>query len=145
MYVYVQWTRHNAVHTLGISLDCSSKPYSFNVQTQFPLAMLALCFMLTTPCLVRQNTSPKIITSDCIQPTSFVIMIHEVIGKPRRIPLQSACHLRKALSLDQVVEWERWKHGSIPVHVCFDEKSSTANSVKVDSFPRVAVWICRNI
>lgn len=72
----------------------------------------------------------------CKETSTYVI-----IGSSPTAPPQSLGHLCETFSLNQVIEWEGWEHGTVSVYISLDEESCATHSVKVDNFSWVAVSV----
>ena len=68
---------------------------------------------------------------------------HLIIWQPKSTPPQSLRHLRESLRLNQMVKCKWWKHGSISMHLCLDQKRGTSNTIQSNNFIWIILWICQ--
>lgn len=72
----------------------------------------------------------------------LVIVIHKVIRQTKRFPAKPTRHLGEAFRLNEMVEWEGWKHCAVAVDVRFHEEGGAAYAVEVDFGSGVAFGVC---
>ena len=57
---------------------------------------------------------------------------YKVVRQTVTLPVQSRCHLRKSLRLNQVVECKWREHGSISVHLSLNQQRGTTHTIELD-------------